>query len=483
MSDVFTPRDYQALGIDLITRAPADEGFMLAFPPGSGKTPTALTAADILMNLDLRYSRCLIVGPKLVAEEVWVRESPKWNHLKHLKIWCIPTSLFRYKVKRTTHQVDEIEVSEYERILDDRIASRRDILTRPEQIMTVSRDNFWWLTKVMGAKWPWDLVIWDESTSLKTHDSQRSKAVRFLRSKGLIKFFVPLSGTPRPKSLEQFWSQIRLIDGGRRLGETLGAFRGRYMTPVQMEVRGRPVIKWKDRVGALDEAMAACKDICLSVRSSVWRKTEPPLIAERVLTLPDRARALYEELADRKVLRIGAGVTAPDAAVLAGKLLQLAAGFIYDDEGQAHWVHDEKIEALVELLEELEGEPVMVLYWHKAVAKRMQEKVKGLVSTKSKGFLDRFAAGQIKALALHPASAGHGLDGLQRGGHHVACVELFPDWEYFQQAVSRLDRGGQEHRVTVHQFIAADTRDERICRILADGEACQERVIEALLHR
>lgn len=255
------------------------------------------------------------------------------------------------------------------------------------------------------------------------------------------------------------------------------------MTPVQMEVRGRPVVKWKDRTGALDEALAACKDICLSVRSSVWRKTEPPLIAERVLTLPDRARALYDELADRKVLRIGAGVTAPDAAVLAGKLLQLAAGFIYDDEGEAHWIHDEKIDGLVELLEELEGEPVMVLYWHKAVAKRLQEKVKGLVSTKSKGFLDRFAAGQIKALALHPASAGHGLDGLQKGGHHVACVELFPDWEYYQQAVSRLDRGGQAHRVTVHQFISADTRDERICRILADGEACQERVIEALLHR
>ena len=479
MATEFVPRDYQEMGIELLLAS--EEGALLAFPPGSGKTPTALVAADLLMHQDLRYERCLIVGPKLVAEEVWVRETKKWTGLQHLKIWPIPTSLFRYRVLRTTHQADAVEVLEHERVLGDKDLSRSEILARSERFMTVSRDNFWWLTKMMGNKWPWDLVIFDESTSLKTHDSQRSKAVRFLRSKGLIKFFVPLSGTPRPKSLEQFWSQIRLIDGGRRLGETLGAFRGRYMTPVQMEVRGRPVIKWKDRVGALDEAMAACKDICLSVRSSVWRKTEPPLIAERVLTLPDRARALYEELADRKVLRIGAGVTAPDAAVLAGKLLQLAAGFIYDDEGQAHWVHDEKIEALVELLEELEGEPVMVLYWHKAVAKRMQEKIKGLVSTKSKGFLDRFAAGQIKALALHPASAGHGLDGLQRGGHHVACVEMFPDWEYFQQAVSRLDRGGQEHRVTVHQFIAADTRDERICRILADGEACQERVIEALL--
>lgn len=479
MSAVFIPRPYQSAGIELICGS--EEGAMLAFPPGSGKTPTALTAADILMHEQLRFSCCLIVGPKLVAEEVWTREAPKWPHLAHLNIWHIPTSLFRYKVERKRHTVGEVEVDEYNRTAADRAATRREILDRAERIMTVSRDNFWWLVKVMGAKWPWEVVIFDESTSLKTHNSKRSQAVRFLRSHGLVKFFVPLSGTPRPKSLEQFWSQIRCIDGGKRLGRTLGDFRARYMAPVPMEIRGRPVIKWQDRAGALDEALAACRDICLSVRSDVWRKTEPPLIAERVLTLPESARALYDELADRKVLRIGAGVTAPDAAVLAGKLLQLAAGFIYDDEGEAHWIHDTKIDSLIDLVEELDGEPLMILYWHKAVAKRLVEKVKGIVSTKTKGFLDQFAAGKIPALMLHPASAGHGLDGLQEGGHHVACVELFPDWEYFQQAVSRLDRGGQEHRVTVHQFISADTRDERICRILADGDACQERVIEALL--
>lgn len=482
MATPFLPRDYQSLGIHKITSAPEDEGFMLAFPPGSGKTPTALTAADLLMNLHLRYSRCLIVGPKLVAEEVWTREAPKWEHLKHLRIWPIATSVFRYRVLKTTHQAGDVEIDEQSRVLGDKAVSRQEILARPEQIMTVSRDNFWWLVKLMGSRWPWDLVIWDESTSLKTHNSQRSKAVRFLRSKGLVRFFVPLSGTPRPKSLEQFWSQIRLIDGGRRLGGTLGAFRSQYMTPTPMEVRGRPVIKWQDRVGALDEAMAACKDICLSVRASVWRQTEAPLTVEQVVTLPGKARALYDELAERKILRLGAGVSAPDAAVLAGKLLQLAAGFIYDDEGTAHWIHDEKINALLELQEELEGEPLLILYWHQAMGRRLQERIKGLVTTKSKGFLDRFAAGQISALALHPASAGHGLDGLQKGGHHVACGEMFPDWELYQQSVARLDRGGQAHRVTVHQIIAEDTRDERICRILADGDACQERVIEALLH-
>lgn len=477
----FVPRPYQQDGINLGLSVASDEGFMLAFPPGSGKTPTALIVADILMHEQLRYDRCLIVGPKLVAEEVWTREAPKWDQTQHLKVWHIPTSLFRYKQVRTMHVADEVEILEVNRELGDKKASRAEILARHERFMTVSRDNFWWLTKVMGAKWPWDLVIWDESTSLKTHDSKRSQAVRFLRSKGLLKFFVPLSGTPRPKSLEQFWSQIRLIDGGERLGKTLGEFRGRYMAPRQMEVRGRPVIKWSDRPGALEEAMVACKDICLSVRAEVWRKTEPPLVSELAITLPARIRELYDELAERKVLRIGAGVTAVDAAVLAGKLLQLAAGFIIDNEGEAHWLHDTKIDALIELMEELEGEPVMILYWHKAVGKRLAEKIKGLVTTKSKGFIDRFAAGKIPALALHPGGAGHGLDGLQEGGHHVACVEMFPDWELFQQSVSRLDRGGQKHRVTVHQFIAADTRDERICQLLADGEACQERVIEALL--
>lgn len=475
----FIPRPYQEAGINLIRRS--EEGAMLAFPPGSGKTPTALTAADLLMHEDLRYARCLVVGPKLVAEEVWTRETPKWDHVRHLTIGHIGTPLFRYKQTKTTFTEGDVTLDEYKRELGDKKASRAEILAMSARIVTVSRDNFWWLTKVMGAKWCWDLVIWDESTSIKTHDNKRSQALRFLRKKGLIKFFVPLSGTPRPKSLEQFWAQIRHVDGGRRLGETLGVFRSRYMTAFNMEVRGRTVQKWRDRPGALDEVMAAVADICLSVRADVWRKTEPPLTVQRVARLPVAVRELYETLATRKVLRLnGAVITATDAAVLAGKLLQMAAGFIYDDEGGSHWLHDEKINSLIELIEELDGEPVMILYWHQAVAKRLQEKIKGIVNTKSKGFLDRFAAGKISALQLHPASAGHGLDGLQEGGHHVACVELFPDWEYYQQAVSRLDRGGQKHRVTVHQIISGDTRDERICSILADGDACQERVIEAL---
>lgn len=476
----FVPRPYQAEGLALIRGS--QEGAMLAFPPGSGKTPTALTVADILMHEELRFERTLVVGPKLVAEEVWTRDAAKWDHLSHLVIWHIATPLFRYKQTVTTHTEGDVSLDEYKRELGDKKATRAEILARPERVMTVSRDNFWWLVYVMGAKWPWDVVIWDESTSLKTHDSKRSKAIRLLRKKGLVKFFVPLSGTPRPKNLEQFWSQIRAIDGGKRLGETLGEFRRRYMTPVSFEVRGRTVQKWHDRAGALDEVMAAVSDICLSVRSEVWRKTEPPLTVERPVQLPEPVRALYDQLLTAKVLRLnGATITATDPAVLAGKLLQMAAGFVYDDEGNTHWLHDEKVDALIELIEELDGEPVMVLYWHQAMAKRLQEKVKGIVTTKAKGFLDRFAAGKIKALQLHPASAGHGLDGLQNGGHHVACVELFPDWEYYQQAVSRLDRSGQEHRVTVHQILAQGTRDNRICRILADGEACQARVIEALL--
>lgn len=476
----FIPRDYQALGRDLLYASA--EGGMLAFPPGSGKTPTALTVADLLMHEALRCERTLVVGPKLVAEEVWVRECPKWDHLKHLRVGHIPVSLFQFKVTKTTHVVDAVEIDETKRAPADPKATRAAVLALPERILTISRDHFWWLTKVMGSKWPWDLVIWDESTSIKTHDSLRSKAIRFLRKKGKVKVFIPLSGTPRPKSLEQFWSQIRPIDGGKRLGETLGEFRSRYMAPQQFEVRGRTVVKWADREGALEEVMAAVKDICLSVRAEVWRQTEPPDTVLRAVTLPARVRAMYDTLGRDRVLRLpgGALVTAPDPAILAGKRLQLAAGFIYDDDGEAHWLHDEKIDALLELLEELEGEPLMILYWHKAVEKRLKEKVKGLATTKSKGFLDQFAAGRLKALALHPASAGHGLDGLQKGGHHVACVELFADWECYQQAVSRLDRSGQAHRVTVHQIQAMETRDQEIGWLLACREACQERVIEAL---
>lgn len=457
---------------------------MLAFPPGSGKTPTALIAADLLMHDDLRMERTLIVGPKLVAEEVWLREVPKWDATKHLHIWHIAASVFALRRRTITHTAPGgVEVDETILEPEDAKATRALILARPERIMTVSRDHFWRLTKVMGAKWFWDLVIWDESTSIKTHDSKRSQAVRFLRRKGKIKMFVPLSGTPRPKNLEQFWAQILPIDGGERLGEHLKDFRPKYMLPEQVEVRGRIRINWNDRPGAIEEALTKVRDICLSVRSDVWRQTAPPVVTARPVALPDRVQAMYDTLSARKVLTLpgGARVIATDPAVLASKLLQIAAGFVIDEAGVAHWLHDEKINALLELIEELDGEPLLVLYWHQAVERRLKEKVKGLVTTKTKGFLDRFAAGRIATLALHPASAGHGLDGLQNGGHHVAAVEVFPDWELWQQAVSRLDRSGQKEQVTVHQIVVPGTRDDRIAQILADREADQGRVIEALL--
>lgn len=477
----FTERPYQTAGKNMILGS--ESGAMLAFPPGSGKTPTALTAADILLHDQLRGERVLVVGPKLVAQEVWTREAPKWDHLKHLQIWHIGAEVFRLRRTTKVHKAPGgVEVEEFALEPEDWKATRAEILARPERIMTISRDHFRRLTEVMRSKWPWDIVIWDESTSIKTHNSKRAQALRFLRRRGKIKMFIPLSGTPRPKSMEQFWSQILPIDNGERLGATLGELRTEYMLPNQIEVRGRQVVQWEDRPGAIEKAMAAVRDICISVDASVWRKTEPPQLIERPITLPERAARMYETLSEKKVLKLpgGATVLATDPAVLAGKLLQIAAGFVIDNEGVAHWLHDEKINALLELIEELDGEPLVVFYWHQAVEKRLKEAVKGIATTKTKGFIDRFAARELPVLMLHPAGAGHGLDGLQHGGHTMAAVELFPDWELYQQTVSRLDRSGQAHQVSVHHIVAPGTRDDRISRILADREADQGRIIEAL---
>lgn len=477
MSSLFVPRPYQAAGLELALSS--EVGCYLAFAPGSGKTATAMLAADHLMHMSLEHGRTLIVGPRLVAEEVWTREVTKWSQLEHLDVGLIPTADFGYTRVVTTHTVGDVAIDETKVEPRDIKAARARILARQETILTVSRDNFWWLVKILGKRWPFDLVIWDEATSLKTHDSKRSKALRYLRAQGLVKRVILLSGTPIPKSLEQYWAQIRQIDGGARLGATLTEFRARFMTP---DARNKDrVFSWKARVGAREEVLKLTSDIALSVPASVWRETEEPLIVRREVTLPSAARDLYRTMERDLLIEInGMDILAPQAAVLGSKLLQLASGAVFDSEKDWHSVHDAKLDSLAELIEELDGEPLLVLYWYQPTLERLKARFgKRLHTTKSKGFLDRFGK-DITLLALHPASAGHGLDGLQNGGHHVALVDMFFDWECANQAVARLDRSGQKHQVVVHQIIAKDTRDERVARVLLDREANQAAVMQAL---
>ena len=314
----------------------------------------------------------------------------------------------------------------------------------------------------------------------KNHESKRTIAVRWLRKEGLLERLILMSGTPSPRGIENLWAQLLLLDGGQRLGSKLGAFRKTYMVPDQRDAKR--IFSWRAKPGATDLVTEKIKDICQAVRADVWRKTDPPQVVEHLITLPPQAMAQYQEMADECYLAIGDGeITAPQAAVLGNKLLQMASGAVLDSDGNYHVIHDEKLDALEELLEELDGEPLLLMYWYKSTLDRLRKRFGARLSTiKTKGFLDRFAAGKLPLLALQPGSAGHGLDGLQDGGHHVAALDLFHDFELFQQTISRLDRSGQKHRVTVHLFLADKTKDAQVGRVLANRGADQGRVMDAL---
>lgn len=419
MTAVYVPRDSQEQGASLIQREPC---VGLFFEPGSGKTITAMTA------LKPPY---LVVAPKMVAQEVWTREASKWSHTEHLRVCLFDAAAFDYRRKVTASAICGDEAREIVRpgteeeqdflmcaeVVIDRYeliprAKASDILAHKADIYVVGRDHLHVMAKLLGDAWPFRTVLVDESTMFKNHDSARSRTIDYLKRRGRITRLVLMTGTPSPKNLENLWAQVRLLDGGARLGAKLGEFRSRYMLPGARNKK--QIFSWVDRPGAREEITAKIRDICLSVRADVWRKTEPPRTVQRLVPIP---MDQYDEMCENLVLQIGEGlITAPQAAVLTTKLLQMASGAVLDENGDWHQVHDAKLDAMEELIDELDGEPLIVMYWFKSSLARLKARFPNLVTTKSKGFLDQFAAGKIPLLAIQPASAGHGLDGLQKGG-------------------------------------------------------------------
>lgn len=476
---IYVPRLYQAEGEERIITTPGG-GFGYFAEPGGGKTVTALTAADRLMHDLLRVDRTLVVGPKMVAQEVWHREARKWAHLQHLDVRLITAQDFGYRRYEEVAIAEGVEVKETEVRPEDKKAVRRALLDSPQTIHVVSRDHLYWLVKCMGSKWPYKLVLGDESTSFKNHMSNRSRALRFLRRKGLIDYITLMSGTPMPKTLEQFWAQVLILDNGERLGTSQTKFREEFMVPDKRD-RDR-IFSWKPARGAVEEVMSRVSDICLSVRAETWRQNEPPLVVPRRVALPAEAMELYDRIQRDYVLQFGESeVLAQNPAVLSAKLSQLASGAVLDSDKKWHLVHDAKLDALEDLVEELAGEPILVLYWFKSSLERLKKRFgRKLATTATSGFLDKFAARDLPILALQPSGAGHGLDGLQHGGHHVAAFDLHPDWEVYKQAVDRLDRSGQQYQVKIWQLIAEGTVDEAVAATLFERGSNNGKVMDAI---
>ena len=440
----FTPYPHQQAGIDWLIKRPAS---CLLWGMGTGKTVTTLTALDIILLLE--EGPVLVIAPKRVAENTWSKETEKWEHLKHLRI---------SKIMGTQ-------------------AERLKAIGTLADIYVINRENVVWLVENVGKRWPFPIVVIDELSSFKSIQAKRWKALRKVR--GRIKRIIGLTGTPRPNGLEDLFPEIYLLDGGERLGRTIGAFRAQYLVPEKMN--GHIVYSYKPRAGAEEEVYSKISDICMSIKKEDVLSL-PGQIYEDVELIPTSSLLKQYKQFERdrvmECLDASGEIVAGTEAALTNKLLQFANGAIYDMDGQVHRIHDIKLDALEEMLEEAGGDPVLVLYAYKHDAQRIRERIQCRALDKPED-IDAWNRGEIPVALAHPASIGHGLN-LQDGGPLLIWFGLPWSLELYQQANERLNRPGQKNVCRIYHLILKGTHDERVLKSLQKKEKGQAAALEAL---
>ena len=445
----YIPHNYQDYATNKILELPKVGLFL---DMGLGKTVITLTAIYLLMFDYFDIQKVLVIAPKRVAEDTWSRETEKWDHLKHLRI---------SKVLGTQKQ-------------------RMDALKTDADIYVINRENVKWLVDLYGIKWPFDMVVIDELSSFKSNKSQRFKALK--KVSPLMERVVGLTGTPTPNGYMDLWPQMYLLDRGERLGKTLTGYRERYFTPGRRN--GYTVFDWDLKDGADNAIQKKISDICVSMKADDYLELPERINNNVYVRMDPKARVLYEQLEKNLILQVDDDqITALTAATLTQKLLQLANGSVYNEDGGVTHIHDGKLEALDEILE-FNDEPVLVFYNFKHDYSRLMQHFKDLnprTLETSRDIAD-WNEGRIRLLLAHPASVGHGLN-IQAGGHIIVWFGLTWSLELYQQANARLDRQGQTKNVIVHHLITEGTVDEDVMKALERKETGQEALLEAVKAR
>ena len=446
----YAPHDYQRYASDFIEEHPVAA---VLLQMGLGKTIITLTAVQNLLFDSFLVHKVLIIAPLRVARDTWPDELGKWDHLKLLRA--------SVAVGNTT----------------DRISA----LKRKADLYIINRENVQWLIEESALPFDFDMVVVDELSSFKNHKSTRFRAL--MKRRPLVKRIVGLTGTPASNGLIDLWAQFKLLDKGARLGRFIGSYRDAYFSPDKRN--GQIVFSYKPAPGAEEKIYRAIDDITISMKAQDHIRMPELVSNEYRITLSDDERNVYEKLRKDLVLDSSGGqVTASNAASLSGKLLQLANGAVYTDEGTTIALHDRKLDALEDLIEAANGQSVLVAYWFKHDLKRITGRLEKLglsfSNLDSSESLLRWNKGELQAGLIHPASAGHGLN-LQGGGSFLVWFGLTWSLELYQQTVARLWRQGQKAQTVVVQHIITDkTIDERIMRVLSGKAETQDALIEAV---
>lgn len=441
----FSPHDYQAYAIDYIKSHPAAA---VLLDMGLGKTVISLTAiADLLFD-SFEAHRILVVAPLRVARDTWPAEIEKWEHLQHLT----------YSVVVGTPK------------------ERRAALMAGADITIINRENLQWLIEDSGFPFTYDMVCIDELSSFKNHKSKRFQALMKVRPK--VKRIIGLTGTPSSNGLMDLWAEFKLLDMGQRLGRFITQYRNDYFLPDKRN--GQIIYSYKPMPYAEDAIYRKISDMTISMKSTDHLKM-PELVSSRYeVKLSEAEAQRYDDLKQELILQLPEGeVTAANAASLTGKLVQLANGAIYSDDGDTVEFHDRKLDALEDIIEAANGKPLLVAYWFKHDLQRIKQRFEVREIKSSKDIAD-WNKGDIPVAVIHPASAGHGLN-LQAGGSTLIWFGLTWSLELYQQTNARLWRQGQTAgTVVIQHIITKGTIDERILKALSLKELTQNSLIDAV---
>lgn len=441
----FSPHDYQTYAIDYIETHPVAA---VLLDMGLGKTVISLTAiADLLFD-SFEAHRILVVAPLRVARDTWPAEIEKWEHLQHLT----------FSVVVGTPK------------------ERRAALMSGADITIINRENLQWLIESSGFPFDYDMVVIDELSSFKNHKSKRFQALMKVRPK--VKRIIGLTGTPSSNGLMDLWAEFKLLDMGQRLGRFITQYRNDYFLPDKRN--GQIIYSYKPMPYAEDAIYRRISDMTISMKSTDHLKM-PELVSSRYeVKLSEAEAERYEDLKQELILQLPEGeVTAANAASLTGKLVQLANGAIYNDDGDTVEFHSAKLDALEDLIEAANGKPLLVAYWFKHDLQRIKQRFDVREIKSSKDIVD-WNSGKIPVAVIHPASAGHGLN-LQAGGSTLIWFGLTWSLELYQQTNARLWRQGQTAgTVVIQHIITKGTIDERILKALSLKELTQNSLIDAV---
>ncbi len=449
----YNPHDYQKFSIEYIKEHPV-AAVILAM--GMGKTSITLTAIEDLIYDRFDICKVLIVAPLRVASTVWSDEIKHWDHLKHLR---------------------------YSKILGTE-KERLAAIKKDADIYLINRENLQWLIEKSGAPFDYDMVVIDELSSFKNWSSKRFKA--FMKVRPKVKRVVGLTGTPSSNGLMDLFAEFKVLDMGERLGRFITQYRINYFRPDRMN--GHVVYSYKLLNGAEERIYEKISDITISMKAMDHLKMPELINNSYPVYMDEKEEQYYEDMKkDLVIPYIGEDeITAANAAVLSNKLCQMANGAVYLDNQQIGHIHDRKLDALEDIIEAANGNPILVAYWFQHDLERIIKRLEALkvdyARLTKEDSIRRWNNGELQVALIHPASAGHGLN-LQAGGSTLIWFGLTWSLELYQQTNARLWRQGQKETVVIHHIITKGTIDEDIIKALKRKEKVQLDLINAVKAR